>query len=1636
MSKPILDKTSFGILRTNPKLTSNIKLITDGSDRLYLESFDANEELSKSKYKGFKVSSNGDYYYDLYRFYNQNGRRTSNQIAFDLYQRDDVNSVKELYGFQYDMFYSYGAETKPSKLYDEEYSLLAPLWIEPSNIPDYFIICRIEDPVSVNSKNLIPDTTEFQNASDKLIDNNNFVDNILSKSTIISSFDLRETSNLGRYIRKHANNENFPESSIIANWPKNDYFEYNGINLDKPGFCSKKKEMYYNSWPNDKTIIEYENIITDGFSEMGVAHPNIINLEFLFDDADVEDYRFQRYFGLYVNKAQYNEFFVDGNALFDDRFSSDQLPIPTKNNIAYEDNIQDQVQTNENGIVVYAKEPVISSIDPGGTSFFPNEIVYGKARIGYCQDAVGNFHKIKNSSEFSSNTLRLNNKNVNWKDFTGFQNPDNYVTSEFNYDIKGRPACVIEFDGAPLNDDEFRIFFTDSNDPAQLDFIDFFTATASNTIPIRTSSSNLYSTLGSNEDRAIAFASCVRNMDDYYPDLVAISAVAIGTKVVIFSRVSSETWNKIKVTSFTQVILPEDIPIKFISGQSTNYVSSSYQSSPQPFTSVLGFLATGQFVGGNNNTKAKIKVSTEDTDLFSTDKYLVTSDGYSKINTVVPYLDEVVRDKSGQIIGFDNFDSYYTVNITDTNEDILLTSNKQCSIVPLRYNNCGLLSIYPLKDFDFDFYSTQYKKNADASPTALSKFYLTPGPGPFGATSSFDTSIPGLTGPTGWISSIIGPSSEFVEGGEFFSLMGIPNLLEDTDTPIYNEYDRLKENDIKEFAVDSRVVPFVNKWVFDDSGLDVRQNPYRLNVDGAFRYPNFSPSFREFGANPKFYTHEWFYLQKYPPYMNLEERINSFSYFNNAINIGSTYASGPSSSDFGLATVDGPTSMNTDYFTEYFTRETIVGGTYVYPVDQQIKYSKFAYANESRFAETLFRGAKIIVKERFDRTPINYNLNKKRLRRNTKYNDYKFASILSLTQTGTTIKFIENELYKTITLVIEAGLMDNNFTKFGAAANDSIDPNDYFIDRTLLYTLRDQIEIDGGTYQTSDREIGGALYEWDLFDNGTATFGINTQNGTLPDLINELQPDQLGAYNDIIIPLGSSFPPGSLSIKISGLTNITSNTVDYNSVSIIDTVSGTVISNAYGYPWNIPIPSPVRNGSPSGLFYQIPIYQNGGFNAYSGIINVLSFANIADLVNQGDPGIEYITYKTDGSVVLNDKLIEMSIPDELWKANYLRPIEDRNVPNELDSIVSGNVAGFEMGTTPQANINILSRYNGRYQPKFTNIFGFLDFNEGNAYDPETWVTEDEIKGTRYYGFDGYQNLEFNVYSSDNFSLKNYFYNKCNPENPSGVISLSNSSLPSVYPRIGETTIDKRDFYIFLSNWDLNYYKKAIDRTTSEDIIGYQGTIENKSFLGSKILSIPDKIRLETWELIDEDELEGGIGNIDNVSADVVKRIDITSTPKPLSRPANTADRPQPSADTGRTDKKELILNVFSTKALINYLRADGIDTEFNDFINPLISFGEEGLDDDIEKYIRDNIFQRYKVDKIIFYENRFANNVNQLEPIELDLSNFELLRQGYKISENLSIKFFTDSPLDFTLIYNIPKLKNYSISFKVDLIKK
>jgi hypothetical protein len=83
MVEKILDKASYSIVRTNPKLTGNVKVISNGSD-IYLESFSANRELSSSRFKAFKVSGKSTYDKDVFRFF-QLGE-TPKDIVYQVFQ--------------------------------------------------------------------------------------------------------------------------------------------------------------------------------------------------------------------------------------------------------------------------------------------------------------------------------------------------------------------------------------------------------------------------------------------------------------------------------------------------------------------------------------------------------------------------------------------------------------------------------------------------------------------------------------------------------------------------------------------------------------------------------------------------------------------------------------------------------------------------------------------------------------------------------------------------------------------------------------------------------------------------------------------------------------------------------------------------------------------------------------------------------------------------------------------------------------------------------------------------------------------------------------------------------------------------------------------------------------------------------------------------------------------------------------------------------------------------------------------------------------------------------------------------------------------------------------------------------------
>ena len=71
---------SFGIVRTNVGLTTNVKLIVDSKYKLYLDSIDSNNDLSLSRFKKFGINKLDRYDRLIPNFY----KDFPSDLAFDI----------------------------------------------------------------------------------------------------------------------------------------------------------------------------------------------------------------------------------------------------------------------------------------------------------------------------------------------------------------------------------------------------------------------------------------------------------------------------------------------------------------------------------------------------------------------------------------------------------------------------------------------------------------------------------------------------------------------------------------------------------------------------------------------------------------------------------------------------------------------------------------------------------------------------------------------------------------------------------------------------------------------------------------------------------------------------------------------------------------------------------------------------------------------------------------------------------------------------------------------------------------------------------------------------------------------------------------------------------------------------------------------------------------------------------------------------------------------------------------------------------------------------------------------------------------------------------------------------------------
>lgn len=765
-TRVLSEDSSFQIVRTNPKLTGNIKFTINPAGGIWMNAIPANLELSKDDYLKVAVDTTKSLAANVNRFF-KNGE-TPSEIIFDLKERVDTTRTSKNFKDQYDFsHYFSGVKYFPSKQYEETLSYFAPLYLK-NEVPNYFVILKIKDPVNAKVDLLKQNFENGQTRDQYLIE-------LFKTSTIIKTFDLTPESKIGKFIRDYINNPNFPISPLSVTFEEDQYTKWNGIVVET-GELGSKGEFLYDQYVSSTPLKFFEENITSGYERNKIIFPNILNLEFIFDDDTSENYEFNRYLGLYVNSIELSKLDIDLDRAYDERGTWPNTPRLRKRYLESDDTTL--IQSNSTGVEIPYKNLTVKMAEFEEV-FSNSESLF----FNYLTDKFGNFHLPKLNSPYSIDyapeisislssvgslvTCVCTEHNYSTGDLVKIVSDEPQYEGEylitvvnstsFNYSLYSSPnAPIPSSTGSAAKDIGFgKITLSD----AQIDLADFFgpalniflqdrgevsfekgkshavikiTGTLGNLDEIR-----IYHTNGTRQDTVGRYDlltsalnySLVPDAGDYYYFNDYDNTVGYDTfyfngsgQLNEISSAIASCINNIRNRTFSAYALNEYLFIKCNSpGDFDALHKISFYSFSSNYSVVTINEKTGNdlvnsifnFRGGDKFEKNKLVVDREHFSKLSANLnnlLIKTNAGWSKIKKLSSYADLVNEstyidpsDKANAIAGYEN----KILVLLEDNETPTVTYGE--FIIRSKFRPAfGLISLFPIKDIDFDFYSSDY----------------------------------------------------------------------------------------------------------------------------------------------------------------------------------------------------------------------------------------------------------------------------------------------------------------------------------------------------------------------------------------------------------------------------------------------------------------------------------------------------------------------------------------------------------------------------------------------------------------------------------------------------------------------------------------------------------------------------------------------------------------------------------------------------------------------------------------------------------------------------------------------------------------------------------------------------------------
>lgn len=1653
-----VDDLSFGLLRTNPTISTNAKLVVDSDGYLFMDAFIASSELSKNNYRKYPINpETGSYSYDLASYFGS----LPNDVKFKVGRAGSDYNIYSDYSNQYEVQYNYGASFNATKVYKEQYRFLAPIWLD-KNMPTNFVVYRVDGA-----------TYENDIFANNISGQNSRILELLSKSTIVASYDLTETSNIGKYLRTHVNDKAFPVSPISQNFEMDQYTIYRGIDVTKGGFVEKKESLYDELVQHDNLEIFNNQMLTSGFERNGVASANLINIEYLFDDFNANDYDIYRYFGVYVTEK------VEGN------FDVDRI-IDTE---------------NRQGIFIDTSS-VTTNFNLTGTALTAVDMLpkFSDLRLpslNWVKSKSGTLYHIRNAELFSENDflpVSLNKSPEN--EFIGNTIIGTVQLADFSVNL--RDFIKIKINEIPSNGD--KLFIAPITELKSTGFdVNKFMIAAENSLSAGQYTENKFSINGTVNDVARALSGCISQSEygfkvKYIDDTIIVEDYAVGAtrKASIFAV------NKNNVSNFFEVVdgVNSTTSTTFTgtftcSGGSTTITVTAAAAGSlkagQTIISAGAFITSGttivQQLTGTPGGIGTYSISSGGLSggtglpLITNNTYTdgLPSSYYNDWDIYFPYGGSIKNravlvktENKGNILVGDLVRSGINDNFVKIKQivqdpissdlwriifekDVELPASKNINIYQKYKIKYGRFQICDLKDFDFDFYDTSNSNlnelDLEGVISTSHQFYrydLASGPNFTTEASKYYANLLPVSVP------------EVVNKRKGVTVLNDEGEINVFNETLSSEYDRLYENNIKETAVLSRVCPNINKFVLKD-GFNARMTPYHLSMSESFGVNNLSPSLDGDTRDPQLLNMEHFHITNTPLniladidnlYKNksyLEFGISrklsltdlkstSFNFFDKYMVWNGAFSNYVMLVDIQQTSVPitgSGSSQTGGTLTKYIfngplssVNKTIVAGTGIERAGNNNAYfddvvNLYAGSNTMfTFGDPVIpaveNGLKIgdIVYRNIDSAgaPIQTFVKNKRQVRYSKFSNGSLNNFASTVFRGLRYVFknrkeSERQIPKEFNLTGEV-----NGYKFGFVVdyNTNIGSTSKAItcvknDKFKFICFYINLSLQSAIIRTFNRKV---FYEVQSAIN-TLGEAINTSIDGVLDFANADWTTPKVYIKGLVSPTGKTPKFKSQINTINGQYSYLIFTVGgVQRVLKVETVVGDDAIIVSGYPtaWTPSSNVPIGTGTPWTSPGSIPStvqqsitysYYEGGYGALTEILESINAKQISDLINNNPYEIEYVTVQENGTTLNNQFLINVEDGHEVIKLSALSTTVDSAKPKSYK--VTSVEVGKNVVEREDKYFTVMKRMNGDYLPKFRDVVFFEEIYPSSiCYTLDNAAQPIKTK----------QTLLYNRYNNTGVVFGSMY--GLTGENKFGFIpnyhyhKVNQESADAVLKL--SVSSDKLPLYpaigeIAIGKKDFNILKsKYADDYYTKSILNNG---EEPAF-GTLNPIEKNSFMSSTIMKVSDAYILSRFNAVKVGSVDELDRFSIKASKDNSIAYYETNDR--------------IYIDVYAKFALLDELIEKGITKKFNKYVAPSKSYGDiTTIKDDLVRYVEYNIVPRFIIESVDLY----ARESKDLETSFVSVQDISDIDQSIYVKQtNYTYQNFTEDRLGFRLIYS------------------